>query len=259
MQQLGGNIYYRLYSNDRNNKKLFGNYSTPSISVGGKSAAWHLEVIISALPRIRVRDSLPKIWPVTSPSCNPLHLAKHAASCFTWPTAPEWRPPSVSIAKGRKTRPWRRQASAVSLVFLWQALEREAPGSLAASATLEGQRGPVTVTSIATSFPFAQRRIVTSPGRAMVPGKRCFSSLLGPKSALAAVSNKTSLIILCLAIRSEVVRQPREWSPMRSLGEEQAGQRPAEECWKDKFLVLDLWSYDSGQTFRTERGATKNW
>ena len=84
-----GNIYYRLYSNDRNNKKLFGNYSTPSISVGGKSAAWHLEVIISALPRIRVRDSLPKIWPVTSPSCNPLHLAKHAASCFTWPTAPE--------------------------------------------------------------------------------------------------------------------------------------------------------------------------
>ena len=112
--------------------------------------------------------------------------------------------------EGQENRPWRRQASAVSLVFLWQALEREAPGSLAASATLEGQRGPVTVTSIATSFPFAQRRIVTSPGRAMVPGKRCFSSLLGPKSALAAVSNKTSLIILCLAIRSEVVRQPRE-------------------------------------------------
>ena len=63
-----GNIYYRLYSNDRNNKKLFGNYSTPSISVGGKSAAWHLEVIISASPRL------------TSPSCNPLRLTKHAAT-----------------------------------------------------------------------------------------------------------------------------------------------------------------------------------
>ena len=36
--------------------------------VGGKTAAWHLEVIISASPRL------------TSPSCNPLRLTKHAAT-----------------------------------------------------------------------------------------------------------------------------------------------------------------------------------
>ena len=82
MDLLCGNIYYRLYSNDRNNKKLFGNYSTPSISVGGKSAAWHLEVIISALPRIRVRDSLPKIWPVTSPPRIAIEFGE--GICYFW-------------------------------------------------------------------------------------------------------------------------------------------------------------------------------
>ena len=39
----------------------FGNYSTPSISVGRKTAAWQLEVIISASPR-------PLAIPCVSPS-----------------------------------------------------------------------------------------------------------------------------------------------------------------------------------------------
>ena len=116
----------------------------PSISAGGKSASWHLELIISAFPRIRVSDNLPKSWPVTSPSSSPLHLANTAASCFTWATAPGWRPPRVSIAKGRRTRPCRRQASAVSLIFLSQAFKRDAPAFAAAPATFVGQRGPVT-------------------------------------------------------------------------------------------------------------------
>ena len=87
------------------NGEISGNYSTPSISAGGKLSSWHLELIIRAFPRIKVRDSLPNSWAVTSLSTSPLDLAKTAASCFTWAAAPECRPPRVSIAKGRKTRP----------------------------------------------------------------------------------------------------------------------------------------------------------
>ena len=59
-----------------------------------------------ALTRMRARDNLPKSWLVTSLSLEPLHLAKAAASCFTCVTAPEWRPPKVSVAKGKNTRPF---------------------------------------------------------------------------------------------------------------------------------------------------------
>ena len=137
-----------------------------------------------ALAFIKVRDSLPKSWLVTSPSSDPLHLANATATCFTCAITPEWNPPNVSRANGKKTIPSRWQASAVSLTFLWQAFVREEPAWAAAPATLEGERGPVTVTSIAPSLPFIQRRIVTSPGRAMVPGSKCLSSLHGPRSAL---------------------------------------------------------------------------
>ena len=68
-------------------------------------------------------------------SSKPLHLAKADASCFTCAVAPEWRPPNVSIAKGRNTIPSRRQASAVSLTFLCQAFNRAEPASAAAPAT----------------------------------------------------------------------------------------------------------------------------
>ena len=123
---------------------------------------------------------------VTSPSCRPLLLAKAAAICLTCVTAPTWRPPSVSMVKGKKTRPSCRQASAVSLSFLWQVLSKAAPALAAAADTLEAASGPVRVTSMAASFPLAQRRIMTSPGLAEVPGSRCLSSLVGPRSALAA-------------------------------------------------------------------------
>ena len=122
------------------------NYSTPSTSGKGKSASWHRVESIKALPRMRVRDNLPNSWLVTSPSSDPLHLAKAEASCLTWLTAPECRPPSVSIAKGKKTNPSRRHASAVSLTFRWQAFARAAPASAAAAATLDRERGLVTVT-----------------------------------------------------------------------------------------------------------------
>ena len=94
-------------------------YSMPSTMAGGKSLSWHREVIIVALARIKFRDKRPKIWLVTSPSSTPLHLANTAASCLTWAIAPECSPPRVSTAKGRKTMPSRRQASSVSLIFLW--------------------------------------------------------------------------------------------------------------------------------------------
>ena len=61
----------------------------------------------------------------------------------------------------------------------------------------------------------------------MVPGNKFFSSLVGPRSALAAVSNKTSLNRLCLAILSLVLGHPNEWSPILSLGLEQRGHKPA--------------------------------
>ena len=108
----------------------------PSTSAWGKSASWHRVESIKALPRMRVRDNLPNSWLATSPSSDPLHLAKAAASCFTWLIAPECRPPKVSIAKGKKMNPSRLQASAVSLTFLWQAFAKEAPATAAAPATL---------------------------------------------------------------------------------------------------------------------------
>ena len=73
-------------------------HSIPSTSALGKSTSWQRVESIKALPRMRVRDNLPNSWLVTRPSSNPLHLAKEAASCLTWTTAPEWRPPSVSKA-----------------------------------------------------------------------------------------------------------------------------------------------------------------
>ena len=171
-------------------------HSTPSTSGGGMPSSWCREESIKALPRMRLSDSLPNSWLVASPSSEPLLLAKAEARSFTCATAPEWKPPSVSKANGRKTRPSRRQASAVSLVFLIQAFVREAPASAAAPATFELASGLVTVTSIAPSFPFDQRLITTSPGRAMVPGSRCLSSFTGPRSALAAASKITSYSVL---------------------------------------------------------------
>ena len=63
-------------------------HSMPSNWGRGKSASWRRVEIIKAFAFIRVRDSLPKIWPVTSPSSSPLHLAKALASNLTWVTAP---------------------------------------------------------------------------------------------------------------------------------------------------------------------------
>ena len=79
------------------------------------------EASIRALPRIRLRDNLPKSWPVASLSSEPLLLASADASCFTCLMAVVSKPPRVSMAKGMNTRPSARQASAVSLFFLAQA------------------------------------------------------------------------------------------------------------------------------------------
>ena len=162
-----------------------------------------------AFPRIRQRDNLPKNWLVTSFSSKPLLLARADPRSLTWARAPEWKPPKVSSAKGKKTSPSCLQASSVSRFFLRQALASEAPALAAAPATLDLAKGLVTVTSIAASLPSDQRLIITSPGRALVPGSRCLSSLAGPKSALAAVSKITSRSMLCLAILSLVLTQPR--------------------------------------------------
>ena len=70
------------------------------------------------------------------------------------------------MANGRKTRPSWRQRSAVSLNYLLQALSNAAPALTAAAATFVAANGPVTVTSMAPSFPLAHRRIMTSPGLA---------------------------------------------------------------------------------------------
>ena len=123
---------------------------------------------------MRVRDNLPKSWLVTSPSSDPLHLAKAAASCFTWLIAPEWRPPKVSIAKGKKINPSRLQASAVSLTFLWQAFAREAPATAAAPATFEGEMGgsklsPSLSPSCETSLPTPGSFWLLTPARPKGP------------------------------------------------------------------------------------------
>ena len=86
--------------------------------------------------------------------------------------------------------------SSVSLSFLVTALSREAPASAAALSTFEAAKGLVTVTSIAASLPLDHLLMVTSPGLAMVPGSRCLSSFLGPRSAFEAASNSTSRSVL---------------------------------------------------------------
>ena len=70
-----------------------------------RESSWNLEDSMRALPRIRVKDNLPNNCPVTSLYWRPLLLASAAAICLTWFTAPECKPPSVSMANGRKTRP----------------------------------------------------------------------------------------------------------------------------------------------------------
>ena len=62
-------------------KQTYGDHIIPSTWGGTRESSLHLEESIKALPRIKVRDSLPNSWPVTSPSCRPLLLA--AAICRT--------------------------------------------------------------------------------------------------------------------------------------------------------------------------------
>ena len=59
------------------------NYSIPSIAGEGKSASWHLVDSIKELAFIKIRDNLPKSWPVASPSFTPLHLASAVAINLT--------------------------------------------------------------------------------------------------------------------------------------------------------------------------------
>ena len=59
------------------------NHSTPSISGEGKSASGHLVDSIKELAFMRIRDNLPKSWPVASPSFTPLHLASAVAINLT--------------------------------------------------------------------------------------------------------------------------------------------------------------------------------
>ena len=94
-------------SNGRHSVQLSQLYWMPSTWGRGKSASWHRDESIKAFALIRVKDNLPRSWPVTSPSSSPLHLARALASSLTWVTAPLWRPPKVSTANGKKTRPSR--------------------------------------------------------------------------------------------------------------------------------------------------------
>ena len=59
------------------------NHSIPSISGEGKSASGHLVDSIKELAFMRIRDNLPKSWPVASPSFTPLHLASAVAINLT--------------------------------------------------------------------------------------------------------------------------------------------------------------------------------
>ena len=115
-----GIVYYWKTYNSTENE--YHNHIIPS-TWGGQSA-WSREDSIRAFPRIKLRDILPKSWLVTTLSSFPFFRARAEAIFLTWVTAPAWKPPSVSMAIGRKTSPSRRQASAVSLSFLWQAFPK---------------------------------------------------------------------------------------------------------------------------------------
>ena len=103
-----GNIYYQERAFEIfelcttiQNKSRQPLHSMPSNWGRGKSASWRRVEIIKAFAFIRVKDSLPKIWPVTSPSSSPLHLARALASNLTWVHPGEGRPRSPQRMGGR--------------------------------------------------------------------------------------------------------------------------------------------------------------
>ena len=131
--------------------------------------------------------------------CNLLHLDRRAGVESTQGFHGEREEDKTLLAAGF-----------LSIPKFSLALSREAPTSAAALSTFEAAKGLVTVTSIAASLPLDHLLMVTSPGLEMVPGSRCLSSFLGPRSALEAASKSTSRSVLCLAIRSLVLLQASE-------------------------------------------------
>ena len=63
-------------------------YSMLSTWEIGKSASWHRVESMRAFALMRVRDNLPKSWPVTFPSSSPLYLARALANSLACVMAP---------------------------------------------------------------------------------------------------------------------------------------------------------------------------
>ena len=82
---------------------MFIAYSAPSTAALATSRLREQSII--AFPLIRVTDNLLRSWPVGSLSSQPFFLAIAWPSCLICSRATVWRPPRVSMAIGRKSRP----------------------------------------------------------------------------------------------------------------------------------------------------------
>ena len=131
---------------------LHHSISSPTTDCSGG----HLLLNRAAFPRIRQMESLWNSLEVVVLSSSPVCLAKALPSFFTSEMALGCQAPRLSTARGRKTMPWRWQASQDLSSFLLWATERAWPGVTAASLTTESWSGLMTVTSIAASLPLDQ-------------------------------------------------------------------------------------------------------
>ena len=83
----------------------WSSYSVPSTSGAIMSSSGLLDTIIAALHRIRPSASHWKSCRVATPLSSPACRARAGTSRLSWTTATWCRPPRVSMAMGRKTRP----------------------------------------------------------------------------------------------------------------------------------------------------------
>ena len=113
-----------------------------------------------------------------SSSSLPVFLACALASILIWSSALGCHPPKGSTGRGRNMIPLPPYGKPGGSAYTSHC--RQLLALVAESAILLGRRGPTSVTLIVVSLPPVQLGMNTSPGLALLPGRRLRSSFLEP-------------------------------------------------------------------------------